>query len=272
MAARDPRPARLLGLPFDETSSYRRGAAAAPAAIRARLDSSAGNRWTEDGLRLTGELLVDGGDLPAAVGPARDDSIRQAIGETLDAGARPLSLGGDHWVSAPAIEAVARRVPGLTVVQIDAHPDLHDTFRGRRDSHACPFARVMEGGRVERLVQIGIRSSNDHQREQASRFGVESWSMSRWHAGERPAVDGPVYVSVDLDGFDPAFAPAVAHQEAGGLAPREILEWMQTVDGWVGADLVELQPGRDRDGITTALAVKLVKELAGRLIRAGAGV
>ena len=184
----------------------------------------------------------------------------------LAQGTRLISLGGDHSVAYPILRAYGERFEGLTVVQIDAHPDLYDNFEGDRYSHACPFARVMEEGLAKRLVQIGIRTANEHQRRQAERFGVEIVVRRAWSALAALELEPPVYLSIDLDALDPAYAPGVAHPETGGLTSREVLDVIWHVPGLVGADVVELNPDRDLGGVTAVLASKLVKELAGRLL------
>lgn len=257
----------LLGLPTDEASSFARGAAAAPAAIRAALHSSASNLTAECGVDLAEETGFDDlGDLPLPGGEGTRAAIERAVDERLAGGGRVLCLGGDHSVSYPILRAYGRHFPQLTVVQIDAHPDLYDRFDGDRFSHACPFARVVEEGLVQRLVQIGIRTANEHQRAQADRFGVEIVPRSAWAALEPLALKAPTYLSIDLDGLDPAFAPGVSHPEAGGLTTREVLDFVWSAPRLVGADVVELNPERDVGGVTAALAAKLVKELAGRLL------
>src|SRR5262249_45059123 len=105
------------------------------------------------------------------------------------------------------------------------------------------------------------------QREQIARYGVEVFDMRAWDRGERPRVSGPVYVTVDIDGFDPAFAPGVSHPESGGLSPRDVVGVIQSLEGpVVGADVVELTPRRDVNGLTAALAAKLVKEVTSRML------
>jgi agmatinase len=265
----------ILGLPYDAASSFRRGAADAPALIREVLASPATNAWSEGGLDLGAPgMLDDAGDLDL---PAQDPraAIEEGIAWLLGEGRRPISLGGDHSVTHPVLRAMRaahrRESHRLTLVQIDAHPDLYDEFEGNRFSHACPFARIMEEGLADRLVQVGIRTMNGHQRAQAERLGVEVIDMRAWAAGARPAVDGAVYVSIDMDAFDPAYAPGVSHREAGGLTAREVLGLVQGLGGTlVGADIVELNPGQDPLGITAHLAAKLVKELAGKM-HEGAG-
>lgn len=125
----------------------------------------------------------------------------------------------------------------------------------------------MEEGLASRLVQVGIRTMTPHLQAQAERFGVEMIDMRAWTAGVRPSIDGPVYISVDLDGLDPAFAPGVSHWEPGGLTTREVLGLIQAVTTpIVGADVVEFNPIRDSKGRTAAVAAKLVKELADAML------
>jgi arginase len=255
----------LIGLPYDASSSYLTGAAEAPALIRAALRSPAWNSATE----LGGDVsdLDDAGDLPLPHSSAAQPAIEKGIAGLLTDGSRPLALGGDHSVSYPILRAMAPRYPALTVLHIDAHPDLYDEYEGDRFSHACPFARIMEEGLARRLVQVGIRTFNQHQRLQADRLGVEVIDMRSWMAGRRPSVEGEVYLSLDLDGVDPAFAPGVSHREPGGLSVREVIGIIQAIGGTlVGADLVEYNPRQDLSGITATVAAKLVKEIAGRML------
>ena len=262
------RPPTLIGLPYDANSSFLRGAAAAPPLIRAALASPASNNWSESGIDLGAPgVLADAGDLALPATAEARALITAGISSVLDGGGIPLALGGDHSVAYPILAALGPRQPGLTLVQVDAHPDLYDSFEGDRFSHACPFARIKEEGLVERLVQIGIRTLNGHQRAQAARFGVEIIDMRAWAAGVRPVLHGPIYLSIDLDGIDPAFAPGVAHREAGGLSAREVIGLIQSLPGPIaGADIVEYNPSQDGNGITAPLCAKLVKEVAARMI------
>lgn len=262
-----PVPPRLIGIPYDASSSFLRGAAEAPPVIRAALHSTHWNSWTEQRRDLTG-MLEDAGDLVLSSGPEALGQIERGVAGLMDGGSRPLSLGGDHSVTFPIVRAVHRHHPALTILHIDAHPDLYDEFEGDRLSHACPFARIMEERLASRLVQVGIRTMNDHQQRQADRFGVEVIDMSAWENGRRPSIEGEVYLSIDLDGIDPAFAPGVSHREPGGLSVRDVLTLIQQTGGTlVGADIVEYNPRQDLSGVTATVAAKLVKEVAGRLHR-----
>jgi agmatinase len=259
----------LLGVPWDAHSSFLRGPALAQRQIRAALHSGAMNLCAENGHDLgSDERWRDLGDLTI---PAGDEAALAAITgaaqAVLDRGGRLLALGGDHTVSFPLLRAYGAAYPGLTVLHLDAHPDLYDELDGDRLSHACPFARALEEGRIARLVQVGIRTLNPHQRAQAQRFGVEIVEMRSWRPGMDLGLRGPLYLSLDLDALDPAFAPGVSHHEPGGFTTREVLGIIQSLPvPLVGADLVELNPVRDPTGITAALAAKLVKEILAQML------
>lgn len=266
-------PVTLLGLPTDVNSSYLRGAAAGPGAIRRALHSGASNMTAENGVDVGAEgLLEDAGDLALSEGPADFDRIVAAVGRELARGRRVLSLGGDHSVTYPILRAMAKNGALPAILHFDAHPDLYDEFDGNRLSHACPFARIMEEGLASRLVQVGIRTLNAAQETQARRFGVKIVHMRDFRPETVPVPEGPVYVTIDLDGLDPAYAPGVSHLEAGGLSVRELLAVLQRVKGpIIGADVVELNPSRDLNDMTAVVASKLVKELAGRMAAGEAG-
>lgn len=261
---RDRPRVRLIGLPTDSHSSFLRGAAAAPAAIRAALASDHGNLAAENGLELGDDIAFDDlGDLPLDESADDVDRIRAACAAAARAGDVPISLGGDHMISFPAVAGLASVHGPLNILHFDAHPDLYEDFGGDPLSHASPFARIMEGGHAKRLVQVGIRTLNRHCRDQARRYGVEMIEMRDFSAAAVPIPDAPLYISIDLDALDPAFAPGVSHHEPGGLSTRDLLAVLHRVRGpIVGADIVELNPSRDPTGITATLAAKLVKELA----------
>jgi arginase len=259
---------RLIGLPYDASSSFLRGPAEAPPLIRAEIHSPSRNPWTERLHDLSGlPGLSDAGDLALPPNAEARALIEAGIAEQLAAGWRPIALGGDHSVTYPILRAVSQGHRQLTILHIDAHPDLYDELDGDRYSHACPFARIMEEGLAARLVQVGIRTMNGHQRSQADRFGVEVIDMRAWTSGARPQVDGTIYLSIDLDGLDPAYAPGVSHREPGGLSVREVLSLVQDLPGTlVAADVVEYNPRQDLTGITATVAAKIVREIAGRML------
>jgi len=260
---------RLIGLPTDRNSSFLRGPAQAPAVIRSQLFSDMGNMATESGLEIGTDLFVeDLGDLPLAEAEGDDALIETAVAGALEAGRRPLCLGGDHSVTYPILKAVAAAHGPVDILHFDAHADLYDELDANRRSHASPFARIMEAGLARRLVQVGIRTLNRHQREQAARFGVEIIEMRAFSAEAVPLLEGPLYVSMDLDGLDPAFAPGVSHHEPGGLSVRDVLNVLARQHApVVAADVVELNPSRDLNGMTCVVAAKLAKELMAMMAR-----
>ena len=261
----------LLGLPFDASSTYLRGPAQAPALIRAALASDSSNSWTEDGvdLGLDGPIH-DAGDLDL---PENSEQslllIERRVSDLLALGHPLICLGGDHSVTYPILRGFRQHFSNLTILHFDAHPDLYHELNGEL-SHACPFARIMENGLARRLVQVGIRTINQHQLDQARKFGVEVISMRHRDRLAGLKLEGPVYVSLDLDVLDPAFAPGVSHYEPGGMSVREVLDVVQSVRvPVVGADIVEYNPTRDRDGQTAMVCAKLLKEIAAAMLRRG---
>lgn len=267
MASETAMPPVLIGLPYDGSSSFLQGPATAPEAVRRVLHCGAGNWTTERGHELepgTGRW-IDGGDLAIPTDPARAfERIRDGASELGANGVPLVAVGGDHFVTYPLLSALAIGAD-LTILHIDAHPDLYDQLDGERLSHACPFARIMEDGLAGRLIQFGIRTATAHQREQAERFGVETHTAAGWD-GALPEISGDVYLSIDVDGLDPAFAPGVSHHEPGGLTTRQVLSLIHQVEDrpgvrLIGADVVEINPVRDHHDMTASLGAKLVKEL-----------
>jgi len=260
----------LLGVPFDRNSSFRKGPALAPAQIREALFSESTNMWTEKGIDLGtmsgwkafNDLVLSDLDTQTAFA-----TIESAIHDLLKKKARVVALGGDHSITYPIIKAYGRDYSNLSILQLDAHPDLYDELNHNRYSHACQFARIMEENLVQRLVQVGVRSITGHQREQAKRFNVEIIEMIEKTRINELTFTGPVYLSLDMDCLDPAFAPGVSHHEPGGMSTREVIEIIQNLKGnVVGADIVELNPELDPLKITGMVAGKLLKEILGRML------
>ena len=234
--------------------------------------SESGNEYTESGIRLRlSENVADAGDAPLREDKEDRTTIEAFVSPQLEYGRRMLSLGGDHSITFPIVRAFARRYPKLNIVHFDAHPDLYPTFGGNRFSHACPFARILESADIGSLVQIGIRTMTPAQREVADRYGVLVFGPDQLDEARRSLPDGDVYVTLDLDGVDPAFAPGVSHREPGGLTVRDVLKLVAAIPGRVvGADVVELNPNCDVDGLTAAVAAKFAREFMGRMLADGA--
>jgi agmatinase len=212
-------------------------------------------------------MFEDAGDLSNVQEADAFERIEQAVSKIVESRKRPVCLGGDHSITYPILRALGKRVPGITLVHFDAHPDLYADYEGNPHSHASPFARIMENQLAQRLVQIGIRTLNDHQRAQAKKYGVEIYEMGNLPDLLNLNLSGPIYVSFDMDALDPAFAPGVSHWEPGGLSTREAIRYLQSLPTpIVGADIVELNPVRDPSGLTATVAAKLLKELLGKMI------
>lgn len=255
----------LLGLPTDSHSSFVRGAAKGPKAIRAALQSPHSHLTATNGLRMD-EVLADRGDVPLSEDAGDFERMVEAVAGAFRAGP-VVVLGGDHMVTYPTLAGIAAAgVAPPQIVHIDAHSDLYDDYEGDPLSHASPFARIMERGLAAGLTQLGIRTPNAHLLGQIERFGVKAFSPDEHAEGVAALPAGPTYISIDLDGLDPAFAPGVAHHEPGGLTTREVLEVIWKTPGPViGGDIVELNPDRDVGDMTATLAAKLLKELAARI-------
>ncbi|MEM6764723.1 MAG: agmatinase [Bacteroidota bacterium] len=253
----------VVGFPFDAHSSFMRGPAKGPTALVEAYHSPSANLFTEKGLDLS---LVAGLHF---IGNANlgDNywQIERTIDQLLAQEVKVISLGGDHSITYPIMKAYAKRYPDLHILQTDAHGDLYPDFEGNPYSHACPFARIMEDGLCKGLLQVGVRSLSTIQKGMAQEYGVEIIEMKDWASWKGPlplSLTNPLYLSLDLDVLDPAFAPGVSHHEPGGMHTRELITLIQELPmPLIGADIVELNPDRDLNGITAMVAAKLLREI-----------
>ncbi len=263
-------PLVFAGLPDDSQSSFRRGSARGPQQIRSAYDGNCFNATTESGVDLAG-AVADLGDLPAkSVWELTARSYQKFAARLFQIGKIPFFAGGDHAVTVPIIAALAELGEPVHLIQIDAHPDLYPDYEDSRDSHACTIARALEMNHVASVTQLGIRTLNKAQMPQLERYRDR---LHLFHArdlpGELPLLPhipagAPVYLTVDLDGFDPAFAPGVSHPVPGGLTPRQVLNFIQNAQ-WklVGMDAVEVNPDLDVNDQTAILAARLLHEAMG---------
>ena len=258
----------IIGIRYDENSSFTKGAADAPPQIRAALRSDAWNLTSENGTDLSDDsLFFDAGDIEPVAGSDMQSLIENSIHTLIADGLTPISLGGDHSITHPIVRAFARKYRDLSVLHFDAHPDIYDSYQGNRNSHASPFARIMEQKLVKRLVQVGIRTFTADQRDQVKKFGVESIEMRNVTSNLQLEFDSPVHISFDVDALDPAFAPGVSHREPGGLSTRQAIDLIQRLKGKVvGADIVEFNPRMDPLHITGTVCAKILKEIAARML------
>ncbi|WP_420601303.1 agmatinase [Flagellimonas sp.] len=253
----------IQGILFDEKSSYLKGPSLAPPLIRKAYHSNSANYYAENGVLITPELFLEKGDHEIE----EYFEINKVTLKNLEAGKPLLTLGGDHSITFPVIQVFHAVYGKVDILHIDAHSDLYKDFEGDRFSHACPFYNIMENGLAENLYQVGIRTLNEEQRVNAKKFGVTINEMKDFQSFTMPRFENPLYLSVDMDALDPAFAPGVSHHEPGGLSTRQLIEIIQKIDvPLVGADIVEYNPTRDINDMTAMVCAKLFKEMVSKMM------
>ena len=268
----------VVGVPFDIGTSNRPGARFGPRGIRGesvllRPYNMATRAAPFDSLRIddTGDVASSPYDLLAAV-----EAIEAHFDELLGHGVVTAAMGGDHTVVLPILKAMAERHGPVGLVHIDAHTDVNDTMCGSKITHGTPFRRAVEAGVLDcdRVVQIGVRGTGyeaddfDWSRRQGFRV-VQAEEC--WHRSLEPLMDevrdqvggGPVYLSFDIDGLDPAFAPGTGTPEVGGLTVPQALEVIRGCRGLelVGCDVVEVAPIYDTSGTTSLVGANLLYEM-----------
>lgn len=248
----------VQGIAFDEKSSFMQGPAQAPSLIREFFHSKSSNYFAENGKEITPDIYHDLGDFNIT----DFQQIEKIAAQNLEKGDYLFTLGGDHSITYPILKSLKQKHAEFQILHIDAHSDLYHEFDGDPYSHACPFARIMEEKLASHLIQVGVRTLNPHQREQIKKFNVAIQEMKDFDISKIVYKDMPVYISLDMDGFDPGFAPGVSHHEPGGLSPRQVINMLYNIKNpIIGADIVEYNPTRDHQNITAALAAKMMKEM-----------
>jgi agmatinase len=278
----------VLGIPYDMGTQYRSGARFGPRAIReASTLFSFGHGGAYDHeddatyLPLDQVRIVDAGDADIV----HTDTVRShanaelAVRKILAAGALPVVLGGDHAINIPCIRAFSEHGP-IHILQIDAHLDFVDVRHGVTEGHGNPMRRAAEQAHVTGLTQIGIRNVSSTAREgyeDARSRGSTIMSVRQVRKAGRDAVlatipDGArVYVTIDIDGFDPSIAPGTGTPSHGGFLYYEVLEILQGLarqGDVVGIDLVEVAPHYDPTGITCFLAAQILMNFLGFIFQA----
>jgi agmatinase len=268
----------VAGIPFDSGVTYRPGARFGPIAVRNASRLLRGYHAGLDVRPFAAQQVVDAGDI--ACNPfSIDESISQIEGgsrELLGLADRLVCIGGDHTIALPLLRTVRERHGPVALVHFDAHLDTWDTYFGAAYTHGTPFRRAWEEGLLleDRSIHLGIRGplfSAEDLVDDAS-FGfriVTAWDVLELGiAGTAARVrervgDAPVYVSIDIDALDPAFAPGTGTPEAGGMTSRELLGILRALRGLdlVGADVVEVAPAYDHADITAVAASHVVYEL-----------
>ncbi|MBI03399.1 MAG: agmatinase [Acidimicrobiaceae bacterium] len=268
----------VVGVPLDTGTSNRPGARFGPRGIRSesvliRPYNMATRAAPFDSLRIddTGDVAASPYDLQAAV-----SAIETHYDSLLAHDLVTASMGGDHTVVLPILRSMAKKHGPVGLVHVDAHTDINDTMFDSKIAHGTPFRRAVEEGLLDasRVVQIGVRGTGyaaddfDWSREQGFRVvqAEECWhrSLEPLMAEVRDQVGGrPVYLSFDIDGLDPAFAPGTGTPEVGGLTMPQALEVIRGCRGLdlVGCDLVEVAPIYDTSGMTSLVGANLVYEM-----------
>jgi agmatinase len=256
----------VFGVGYDGTTSFRPGTRSGPDAIR-RASEGLETYSPRQDADLEDLHITDAGNLDIQFGAPEPvvEQVADAVSEILDNGARPFMLGGEHSLTAGAVRGAVRHHPDLVVVQLDAHADLRQEYLGGPFSHACAMRRcldVLEGH--DSLIQVGIRSgTREEWQEMRSQGTLVAPSPQALRERLSRCKDRPVYLTVDLDLFDPAYLPGTGTPEPGGIdwACFEALVEVLAETNIVACDVMELAPDLDPSGVSSVLAAKVVREL-----------
>ena len=267
----------ILGAPFDSGTSYRTGTRFGPRKIREASLPIWGHNSTLNITPLKKLKAVDYGDvsvIPTSIQHTMD-AITSTAGAILDAGTTLITLGGDHSITLPLLRAHAKRHGPVSLVHIDAHIDTWESeFEAVPYSHGTPFRYALQEGLIREgeYVQIGIRGpvSGENDYADAATLGARTITIHEVMEKGMPDIlqevqrrmKGPVYVTVDIDSADPAFAPGTGTPEVGGLTSYQLLQLVRGLHGLdlIGFDLVEVSPPFDHGEITAILASNIVFE------------
>ncbi|WP_028223574.1 agmatinase [Paraburkholderia oxyphila] len=268
----------FVGVPFDLGTSNRTGARFGPRQIRSESVLLRPYNMATRAAPFDSLQVADIGDVATNPYNLADSitRIEQAYDAILEHGCRPISMGGDHTITLPILRAIHRKYGPVGLIHVDAHADVNDTMFGEKIAHGTPFRRAVEEGLLDcnRVVQIGLRGTGyeaedfDWCRQQGFKVvqAEECWNRSLEPLMEevRARVQGgPVYLSFDIDGIDPAYAPGTGTPEIAGLTVPQALEIIRGTWGVdiVGADLVEVAPPYDPFGTTALLGANLAFEM-----------
>lgn len=249
----------FLGVPFDGTSAFRTGSREAPNRIR-QMSYSLETFSPLYGRDLKDLKMMDYGNV--AVCPGNTDETLRRVKATVDgiSGKFLAISGGEHIITLPVVQSLLRKHPKLQVLQFDAHLDLKDEVGGNRYTHATVMRRLSDVLGKKRIIQCGGRSFSPEEKDFADRNTVIK-SPENLKAFE---IKGPVYVTVDMDVFDPGFAPGVSTPEPRGLGPQEFFGLLDALSGRlevVGFDVVEVCPPHDHSDSASLLAAGVMKEM-----------
>ena len=263
---RDPAGCRigLFGVPYDGTTSFRPGTRFGPAAIR-EVSQGLETYCPQLEMDLEDLAFADLGavDIPFGAPEPVVEAVQQATGTVLDLGLKPLMLGGEHSISSGAVAAVAEQHPDLVLVQLDAHADLREEWLGARHSHACAMRRCLEVLPSGDLLQLAIRSGTRSEFHELHSSGRRMDDVQALRDAMAPWTGRPIYLTVDLDWFDPAVLPGTGTPEPGGFLWGDFAAVVDVLSGHrlVAGDVVELAPQLDSSGVSSVLAAKVTRSL-----------
>ena len=263
---RDPAGCRvgLFGVPYDGTTSFRPGTRFGPAAIR-EVSQGLETYCPQLDLDLEDLAYADLGavDIPFGAPEPVVNAVQQATTAVLDLGLNPLMLGGEHSISSGAVAAVANQHPDLVLVQLDAHADLREEWLGTRHSHACAMRRCLEVLPSGDLLQLAIRSGTRSEFHELHSSGRRMDDVQALRDAMAPWTGRPIYLTVDLDWFDPAVLPGTGTPEPGGFLWGDFAAVVDVLSGHrlVAGDVVELAPQLDSSGVSSVLAAKVTRSL-----------
>jgi len=256
----------LLGVPFDGTASFRAGARFGPGAIRAASHSLETFSPFID-RDLEGMQYSDWGDLEVPPGSAARtvEIVHTKVLEIQKSGAKPFTLGGEHTITLGAVQAAFEKYPNLSVLQLDAHTDLREEYLGDRLSHATVMRRIMDFIPSERIYHFGVRAGTREEIIGSGLelpLGLEGGQRDIEKTIGRIPIDTPLYVTIDLDVFDPSLLPGVGNPEPLGITYREFIQIARLLSlrNLVGCDVVELAPHYDQTGVSAVVAASVVRE------------
>nr|WP_307991287.1 agmatinase [uncultured Niameybacter sp.] len=257
----------LVGVPFDGTTSFRPGTRFAPSAIRP--DSYGLETYSPYlDLDLEDYLLCDLGDIDLPLGntPCVLEEIHKVSNQLIIDNKKPLIIGGEHLVSLPIIETLAKQYPNLCIIHFDAHTDLREDYMGQPLSHASVMRRAWDILGDNRIFQFGIRSGTKEEFTWAKdHTHLHPFDLEGLEEIVEVLKDKPVYLSIDLDVLDPSIFPGTGTPEPGGVSFNTLInafKQLSKLNQLVGADIVELSPHYDLSGVSTAVCCKVVREVS----------
>ena len=259
----------IFGVEYDRTTSYRPGARFGPSSIRnvsECLESycpSIDKDLEEIEYCDLGKLMLDSYESLPVI-----NKVYKATRYLLDKNIKPIILGGEHSITTGVVKSLTEKYPDLILVQLDAHADLRESYLGNKNNHACTMRRCLELLPSKNIIQVGIRSGTKNEfdemkiNNQLLQFNIGD-NYHELHKKLKPYLSSPIYITIDLDWFDPSLLPGTGTPEPGGFFWND---FQTIIDGLgemniVGGDIVELAPELDPSGVSSVVAAKVARSL-----------